>query len=81
MASSPTGSPSHAGRIARVDGVRAIDAYSDPPRAVGAHEPASPRHLLIVGTASLLGLLVAAGEVSNWEVILRFHLSSPVRAQ
>ncbi len=36
-----------------------------------------PWRLLIVGTAGLLGLLVAAGEVGNWEVFLRFMYQVP----
>jgi uncharacterized membrane protein (UPF0182 family) len=36
-----------------------------------------PWRLLIAGIAGLLGLLVAVGEVSNWEVFLRFMYQVP----
>jgi uncharacterized protein len=36
-----------------------------------------PWRILIGGVAGLLGLLVAAGEVSNWEVLLRFIYQVP----
>jgi uncharacterized membrane protein (UPF0182 family) len=36
-----------------------------------------PCHLLIAGAAGVLGILLAAGEVSNWDVFLRFVYQVP----
>jgi uncharacterized protein len=36
-----------------------------------------PRHLLVAGVAGLLGILIAAGEISNWDVFLRLLYQVP----
>src|SRR4051794_22269396 len=54
-------------RIARIDRVGASTRGQTLPELWEITSRRLPWHLLIGGTAVVLGLLVAAGEVSNWE--------------
>jgi uncharacterized protein len=47
------------------------------PQLLGQVSPRLPWNLLITGLALILGLLVAIGEISNWDVILRFVYQTP----
>jgi uncharacterized protein len=64
-------------RIARVDGAGASTRVQTLPELWEFTRGRLPWRLLIGGTAGLLGLLVAAGEVSNWEMFLRFLYQVP----
>ena len=54
-----------------------IRGGSDLTRPVRATRQRLPWRLLIAGVAGLLGILVAAGEVSHWDTLLRFLYQVP----
>jgi uncharacterized membrane protein (UPF0182 family) len=61
----------------RVDAARDFRRVQTLPELWELARQRLPWGLLIAGTAALLGLLVAAGEVGNWEVFLRFMYQVP----
>jgi len=65
------------GQVYRVDFERESEAVQTLPELLVLMGQRLPWRLLIAGVAGILAILVAAGEVSNWDVFLRFVYQVP----
>jgi uncharacterized membrane protein (UPF0182 family) len=65
------------GHVRRVDFEQIARGVQTLPELLGLMGQRLPLRLLIAGVAGVLAILVAAGEVSNWNVFLRFIYQVP----
>ena len=65
------------GHVHPVDFEQEVGGVQTLPELLELMRQRLPWHLLIAGVAGFLGILLAAGEVSNWDVFLRFVYQVP----